>query len=169
MAISELQPRQGKVNVVSEIVEKGEPRAIEKENFSGKVCDAKIKDSSGEIKLTLWNEQVDKFNVGDIIKVENGYVNEWQGELQLSSGKFGNIELVEKSTKEPTAEQSETTDEKTEEQLIEKEGEKTDSGEHILTEDEKTESELLSEEKEKDDHGEKILTPDEQVEEEIIE
>ncbi len=143
MSISELQPKQGNVTLIGEIVEKGEARQIQKENFTGKVCDAKLKDTSGVIKLTLWNEHVDMFNVGDVVKVSKGYVNEWQGELQLSAGKFGSIELVEKAsgTKEL----------------------KSDEGEHILTNDEKTEADVLNEDGYKSDKGEHILTDDEKL------
>ena len=55
-----------------------------------------ISDASGTIKLTLWNEQIDQLNVGDKIKITNGYVNEWQGEKQLTTGKFGKMEVLEK-------------------------------------------------------------------------
>lgn len=94
MKISELQARQGKVDLVAEVVEKEEPRSFEKFGKSGKVCNAKLKDETGEVKLTLWNEEVDMVNVGDKVQITNGYVNEWQGELQLSAGKFGKMEVI---------------------------------------------------------------------------
>jgi len=58
------------------------------------VCNAKIKDDSGEITLTLWNDEIEKVNVGNKIKIFNGYVNEWQGILQLTVGKFGKLEII---------------------------------------------------------------------------
>jgi len=94
MQISELQPKQGKVDVIVEVVSKEEPRTFEKFGKSGRVCNAKVKDDSGEVKLTLWNDEIDKVNVGEKIQIKNGYVNEWQGELQLTAGKFGSIEKV---------------------------------------------------------------------------
>ncbi len=107
MAITDLQARQGKVDIVAEVVEKGDVREFEKFGKKGKVCDAKIKDSSGDIKLTLWNEQTELVNVGDKVHITNGYVGEWQGEKQLSTGKFGKLEVVEKS-KNPPAKKPET-------------------------------------------------------------
>ena len=44
--------------------------------------------------LTLWNEQADQINVGDKVHITNGYVGEYQGKLQLSTGKFGALEVV---------------------------------------------------------------------------
>ena len=94
MKIEELQSKQGKVDVEVEVISKDEPREFEKFGNKGKVCNAMVKDDSGEIKLTLWNDDVDKVNVGDKVKVTNGYVNEFQGEKQLTSGRFGKIEVL---------------------------------------------------------------------------
>ena len=96
MAIKDLEPRQGNVDIVAEVVEKGEIREFQKFGKTGRVCNAKIKDETGEIKLSLWNEQIDQVNVGDKVHITNGYVNEFQGEKQLTTGKFGKLEVVEK-------------------------------------------------------------------------
>tara|TARA_Y100000310_G_scaffold345498_1_gene465660 strand:- start:4814 stop:5101 length:288 start_codon:yes stop_codon:yes gene_type:complete len=93
MKISELQVRQGKVEVEGEITDKQEPREFEKFGNKGKVCNCTLKDDSGEVSLTLWNDDVDKIKVGDKVKVTNGYVNEFQGEKQLTAGRFGKIEV----------------------------------------------------------------------------
>ena len=96
MNVAELQPRQGNADVVLEITEKGDVREFEKFGKTGRVCNAKGKDETGEISLTLWNEQIELVNVGDTVKITNGYVGEWQGEKQLSTGKFGKLEVVKK-------------------------------------------------------------------------
>lgn len=118
MKISELKPKQGNVEVIGTITEKGETRTFEKFGKPGKVCSAKLKDDSGECTLSLWNDQADEFNVGEKVHIQNGYAGEWQGEIQLSTGKFGKLEKLE-----------------------------GDEGEHILTNDEKTEEEILDESK----------------------
>jgi replication factor A1 len=100
MEIKEIQANQGKIDVVAKVVEKEEPRTFEKFGKQGSVCNAKIKDDSGEIKLTLWNEDVMKVSLGDKIHVKNGWCSEYKGERQLSSGKFGEIEIVESSNSE---------------------------------------------------------------------
>ncbi len=94
MKISELKVRQGNVETEGEITKKEEPKTFNKFGKEGKVCNATLTDDSGEIKLTLWNEQADQFAVGDKIKITNGYVNEFQGEKQLTSGRFGKIEKI---------------------------------------------------------------------------
>ncbi len=99
MEIKDLQPKQGNVEITVQIVDKGEVREFQKFGKTGKVCTAMVKDASGEMKLSLWNEQVDSVNVGDTVKVVNGYVNEYQGEKQLTTGRMGKLEVVESSGK----------------------------------------------------------------------
>jgi replication factor A1 len=98
MEIKDLYARQGSVELTAEVVDKSQPRTFEKFGKQGRVCNAKIKDNTGTITLTLWNEDIDKVDIGDKLKISNGYVSEWQGELQLGAGKFGKIEVVEKGS-----------------------------------------------------------------------
>ena len=95
MAIKDLEARQGKVDITAEVVEVGDTREFSKFGRTGKVATAIIKDESGEIKLSLWNEQIDQVKAGDKIHITNGYVNEFQGEKQLTTGRFGNLEVIE--------------------------------------------------------------------------
>jgi len=94
MKISELTPRQGSVEVTGEVTEVDEPRTFNKFGKDGRVANAVLKDESGHIKLTLWNEQIDQIKQGSKVTIKNGYVNEWQGEMQLTTGKFGTMEVV---------------------------------------------------------------------------
>ena len=100
MEIKDVQANQGKIDIVAEVVHKDESRSFEKFGKQGSVCNARIKDGSGEIVLTLWNEDVEKVKIGDKIHVENGWCSEYKGEKQLSAGKFGKIEIVEQSSSE---------------------------------------------------------------------
>ena len=96
MELSELKPKQGQVEITGEITEIGETREFSKFGKAGRVATAMIQDSSGKMKLTLWNEQIDQVKVGDTIKISDGYVGEWQGEKQLSTGRNGTLEVVKK-------------------------------------------------------------------------
>ena len=100
MEIKDLKPNAGNVDLVLEVVTKEEPRTFEKFGKEGRVCSVKAKDGSGEVKMTLWNEDVDKVNQGDKIHLENGWCSEFKGEIQISSGKFGKIEVVEQGNPE---------------------------------------------------------------------
>ena len=92
--ISEIKSGQPKIEVEGKIIDKEEPREFNKFGKAGRVCNATLKDSSGKIKLTLWNDEIDKVNVGDKVKITNGYCNEFQGEKQLTAGRFGKLEVI---------------------------------------------------------------------------
>jgi ssDNA-binding replication factor A large subunit len=45
----------------------------------------------------LWNEDIEKIKAGDKVHLVNGYVSEWQGEMQLTTGRIGKLEIVGKA------------------------------------------------------------------------
>tara|TARA_Y100000034_G_C6852335_1_gene386804 strand:- start:190 stop:603 length:414 start_codon:yes stop_codon:yes gene_type:complete len=105
MEIKDVQANQGNIDLVAQVREKEEPRSFEKFGKEGRVCNAKLSDETGEIKLTLWNDDIDSVEVGDKIHLQNGWCSEYKGEKQLSSGKFGKIEIVSKAEPEAAAPQ----------------------------------------------------------------
>jgi len=82
-----------RVDVKAKVVSKSDTREVTSryKDETYKVADAVVADETGSIKLTLWNEQIDQVNVNDNIKVENGYVTSFKGEIQLNAGKFGKL------------------------------------------------------------------------------
>ena len=82
-----------RVTVEANVIEKGEPREVRSryKDETYNVADAVVADETGSIKLTLWNEQIDQVDVGNKIKIENGYVTSFKGEIQLNVGKFGTM------------------------------------------------------------------------------
>ncbi len=82
-----------RVAVEGTVIEKNSPRQVmsrfKDETYS--VADAVMADETGKIKLTLWNEQIAQVNINDRIKIENGYVTSFKGEIQLNVGKFGKM------------------------------------------------------------------------------
>ena len=95
MNIKDLKAGQGKADIEAVVKTKVEIRIINKYGKDLKLCNATISDDSGEIALTLWNDDADKVKQGDKVKITNGYVSEFNGKLQLTSGKFGKLEVVE--------------------------------------------------------------------------
>jgi len=115
--INELNSGQGSVEVEGTIKEFGEPRTFNKFGRELTVVNAVLEDDSGTVKLSLWNEDATRFKVGDKVKITNGYVSEFQGEPQLTSGKFGSIEKLEgslESVKEDKKEEGDTPQENVE-------------------------------------------------------
>jgi replication factor A1 len=82
-----------RVSIEAKVTEKSDPREVTSrfKDQTLKVADAIIADETGQIKLTLWNEQIDQVNVDGVVKVENGYVTSFRGEIQLNVGKYGKL------------------------------------------------------------------------------
>ena len=100
MEVKDLIAKQGNVDIELEVVELGMVREFSKFGKQGRVLTAVAQDKTGKVNLTLWNEQIDEVKPGDKLLLKNCYVNEWQGEKQLTTGKLGTIEVIkeEKTT-----------------------------------------------------------------------
>jgi len=84
-----------RVSVEAKVVEKTEPREVVSKfkNETYNVATAIVADETGTIKLTLWNEQINQVKVDNKVKIENGYISSFRGELQLNVGKYGNLSV----------------------------------------------------------------------------
>ena len=142
MAIKDLQVRQGDVDIMVDIIDVGETREFEKFGRTGRVATAVAKDETGDIKLTLWNEDIDKVKAGDKVHIINGYVSEWQGEKQLTTGRFGRLEIVGEG-KEAKKEMVAGPDEKKDKEIYEGAKKKIEEAEKLdeepVTEEEEIE------------------------------
>ena len=93
MKIKDLKNGMRRVDVTAKVVEKSSTREVQSrfKNETHHVADAMVTDGTGTIKLTLWNEQIDRVNVNDTVRVENGYITSFRGEIQLNVGKYGTL------------------------------------------------------------------------------
>ena len=96
MKVKELRP-ESKVDVIElTIREKGAARDFSSRSGStGKVCDAKaIDDEGGEVSVSLWNEDIERVGPNSHIRITNGWVREWRGNMQVSAGRFGKLDVL---------------------------------------------------------------------------
>ena len=93
--ISDIKEGDSEVNIEGEVTEKSYAREVR--SRYGRVlmvAAATLKDETGRITLTLWNEQVRAVMVGDKVKIENGYAKSYRNVLQLSTGKYGKLTVI---------------------------------------------------------------------------
>jgi replication factor A1 len=85
-----------RVDVEAKVIEKSETREVRSRysNETYRVADSTIKDDTGTVKLTLWNEQIDQVNVDDTVRIENGYIKSFRGEIQLNVGRYGTLTIL---------------------------------------------------------------------------
>jgi replication factor A1 len=97
MKISELRAGASGVTVQGTVVQKDETReVVTKFGKRLNVANIVLKDDSGQIPMSLWGNDISTVNQGDVIEISNGYVNEFRGNPQLSTGKFGKIKVISK-------------------------------------------------------------------------
>lgn len=94
--VGELTPQSRAVNITAKVVSKTEIREIPmgRDGSPHKVSDALIGDETGTVYLTLWDDNIDKVNDGDSVRVENGYVTLFKGNIRLNIGKYGKLDLA---------------------------------------------------------------------------
>lgn len=95
MKISELEINSRKINIKAKVVDIEQPRDIVTRFGQTRVANAVIEDETGQFSLVLWGDEVDKVMIGQQIQIENGYIREFQGRLQLNVGKYGKLSVVE--------------------------------------------------------------------------
>ena len=92
------------VSTEGRIATKSEVRSVRTRYGPRSVADAELEDETGSIKLTLWEQQIEKINVGDTVKVEGAYITEFNNQLQINIPRSGVLEVKSKGTMNGTLE-----------------------------------------------------------------
>lgn len=96
MNVKDLRDGMRRVDAEGEIAEMADPRTVSlRTGDQARVADCMLKDESGQIKLSLWDDQIDMVKQGSKVRVTNGYTNSFRGELRLNVGKYGKLEVLE--------------------------------------------------------------------------
>ncbi len=93
--IKDLRIGMKKVSLRAEVLEIAKPMLVFTRfgNYAT-VTNALIADKTGQIKLCLWNEQIDSISIGETIQIENASISTFRGERQLRIGKKGILHNV---------------------------------------------------------------------------
>ncbi len=93
MQISELRPFSKKVDLTIKVLEKNEVREVNSklDNRTHKVTEALVGDASGTILLTLWDDGIDKVEIGKSYKIGNAYTSLFKNSLRLNVGRYGTL------------------------------------------------------------------------------
>ena len=95
MNIKEAKNQKSDISLEGKIEEKGEARTVKTKYGEKKVCDSYLVDESGRIKLSLWEEDIEKVKNGDTVSIQGAYTTTWQNEVQLNvPKKNGKLEVV---------------------------------------------------------------------------
>lgn len=95
--IGNLNSYSRRVYTIVKVVSKTEPREVSsrKDMSTHRVAEALVGDETGSIYLTLWDDNIDKVEEGQILNIKNAYVNLFRGSMRLNIGRYGSYELAE--------------------------------------------------------------------------
>jgi len=93
MKISELKVGMSNVSLEAKVVDKSEARIVQTRYGKRSVADAVLEDESGEIKISLWQDQIKRVNVGDKVSISGAFVTTFRDGLQLNIPRSGKIEV----------------------------------------------------------------------------
>lgn len=93
MKITELRPFAKKVELTVKVIGKNEVREVQSklDNSTHKVTEAVVGDDSGTILLTLWDDAIDKVEIGKVYKIANGFTSLFKNSLRLNLGRYGEL------------------------------------------------------------------------------
>jgi len=99
MKIEGLTPSSREVNTVVKVVSKSEVRTVSGRGgySTHRVADALVGDETGCVYLTLWDDNIDQINKDDTVRINNGYVNLFRGNMRLNIGRYGSFEVLSSS------------------------------------------------------------------------
>lgn len=95
--IGSLNSYSRRVYTIVKVVSKTEPREVTSriDQSAHRVAEALVGDETGSIYLTLWDDNIDEVEEGQVLNIKNAYVNLFRGSMRLNLGRFGSYELAE--------------------------------------------------------------------------
>jgi replication factor A1 len=94
--IKDIDGRVRNVNLKAKVVGKSIPRCVfSRFGDALTLSTATISDGTGSLRMALWNAEIDRVSIGDTVQIENGRVRTFRGELQVSLGRKGRLQVVE--------------------------------------------------------------------------
>jgi len=100
--IEELKPGMKSVTISFKVLEMGEVRETvsRRDNTTHNVVDAVVGDSTGIIRMPLWDDAIEMVEIEKTYVLTNGYTTLFRGNLQLSVGRYGNLAESEEAIDE---------------------------------------------------------------------
>ena len=96
-SIQNLRAGMNHVNLKAKVLEVTQPKQVFTRygNYAS-LAKAVIEDNTGQIKLCLWNDQIDAVSAGTTVQIENARTSTFKGERQLSLGKTGTVSNIKR-------------------------------------------------------------------------
>ena len=95
MKIADVKVGLSNVTLQAKVVDISETRDVQTKYGPRSVADAILEDDTGQISLSLWENQINSVSVGDTVSVAGAYVTQFREKVQLNIPKNGKLEVVQ--------------------------------------------------------------------------
>ncbi|MHA1310654.1 MAG: hypothetical protein ACTSQO_06955 [Candidatus Helarchaeota archaeon] len=95
--IDTLNPRSRNINIKVKVISKGDERTVmsRKDNSDHRVCNVLVGDDTAVMNLVLWDNKIDEIEEDKTYEITNSYVTIFNNSMQISLGRYGNIQETE--------------------------------------------------------------------------
>lgn len=96
--IAEIKHFQKKVDLVAKVIEKTNIREVvsKLDETRHNVCEILIGDETGTVYLTMWDDAINRIQIGKTYMFKNLFSSEFQKSMRLNIGRFGQFEEFSK-------------------------------------------------------------------------
>jgi len=94
MKINEIKRGISNISLQAKIIDISESREVNTKYGKRNVADALLEDETGQIGVSLWEDQISSVAVGDTIVINGAYVTEFREKLQLNVPRSGKLEVI---------------------------------------------------------------------------
>lgn len=94
MKISDVKAGMSNVTLQAKVIDISETRDVQTRYGPRTVADAILEDDTGQIGLSLWENQINSVAIGDMVNVTGAYVTQFRDKLQLNIPRAGRLEVI---------------------------------------------------------------------------
>ena len=94
MKISDIKPGMGNITIQAKVIDISESRDVQTKYGPRSVADATLEDETGQISLSLWEDNITSVSVGDTVSINGGYATQFRDKLQLNIPRAGKLEII---------------------------------------------------------------------------
>ena len=98
MKVEALKPGFRGLNMLVKFVDVGLQRVVSSRRGRSEhqVSEALVGDETGSILLTLWDDAINRYAIGDVLEIKGGYTTLFKGSMRLNIERGGTVEKVDK-------------------------------------------------------------------------
>jgi replication factor A1 len=100
--VAELKPRMKNITILFKVIEIGKENEVQsrRDGTTHRVANVIVGDSTGIVRVPLWDDAINTIEVDKTYKLTNGYTGLFRDNLQLNVGRYGKLSDAEEEIEE---------------------------------------------------------------------